>query len=110
MSLGRPAVNAVNGARRPSGRRVTRVDPVLQPDPGGTLTEGVVVRTTLVARLLGLRLLRIDGTVLIAPGRLGETTPRIAALPVDPYRLPGQDLARAGRLLEESHRALRRLR
>jgi len=91
-----------------SGRRGGALVPVLAPDPGGSLTEGVVVRTSLVARLLGVRLLRVDGTVLIAPGRLDATLLRSAPLGAVPALAPGEGLARAGELLEENHRVLRR--
>jgi hypothetical protein len=42
----------------------------LQPDADSKLTDGVVVETRLVARVLGLRLLRVDGVVLLSPGRV----------------------------------------
>ena len=91
-----------------SGRGRGALDPVLQPDPGGSLTEGVVVRTSLVARLLGVRLLRIDGTVLIAPARLDGTVLRAVPAGAVSRWAPGEGLARAGELLEANHRVLRR--
>jgi hypothetical protein len=44
----------------------------LQPDAESSLADGVVVETRLVARVLGLRLLRVDGVVLLSPGRVRE--------------------------------------
>ena len=40
------------------------------PDTASHLSDGVVVQTRLVARLLGLRVLRVDGVVHLAPARL----------------------------------------
>jgi hypothetical protein len=62
----------------------------LQPDADSSLADGVVVETRLVARLLGLRLLRVDGVVLVSPGRVRE-----APLPPPP---PGQPDAPSRRL------------
>ena len=44
----------------------------LRPDADSSLADGVVVETRLVARLLGLRLLRVEGVVLLSPGRVRE--------------------------------------
>jgi hypothetical protein len=54
----------------PPGSRA--VPTALAPDAGSHLSDGVVVETRLVARVLGLKLLRIDGLVLLAPARLGR--------------------------------------
>ncbi|WP_166137074.1 hypothetical protein [Nocardioides ochotonae] len=66
------------------------------------------MRTSLVARLFGVRLLRIDGTVLIAPARLDGTVLRSVPAGAASRWAPGEGLARAGELLEENHRVLRR--
>ena len=88
--------------------------PVLRPDAANRLVDGVVVETTLTARLLGLRVLRVDGTVLLSPGRLVDgahpavdatTTTRAA-----PGTAEDDTLARAGQLLRENGEQLRRLR
>lgn len=86
----------------------------LQPDAGARLTDGVVVETRLVARLLGLRVLRVDGTVRLSPARVVERPPAVvvpgstepAPLPRDapppaglPSYAPGGELARAATLL-----------
>jgi hypothetical protein len=39
------------------------------------LAGGAVVRTSLVARLLGLRLLTVEGTVLLSPVSFGSPPP-----------------------------------
>ncbi len=114
--------------RLATGATISRADPVLHPDPRSSLSDGVVVQTRLVAWLLGLRLLRIDGTVLLSPGRLdgdpgavpGRTVvpsygqPRAARPATGPTVAPsapaGGELARARQLLSESDRRLRRLR
>jgi hypothetical protein len=77
----------------------------IQPDPGRSLADGVVVETRLVARLLGIKLLRVDGVVLLSPGRVGEPRPP-GPVPTssreqrtaDGVR-PGERLALAGRLI-----------
>jgi hypothetical protein len=43
---------------------------MLAPTRGSHLSDGVVVQTHLVARLLGMRILRVDGVVHLAPARL----------------------------------------
>lgn len=57
-----------------------------------------------MARLLGIRLLRVDGVVTVAPAR-------VAASPVDPRAVPmtstmelGTGLERAAQLLRECRR------
>jgi len=64
----------------------------------------VLVETHLLARLLGIRLLRVDGVVTVAPAR-------ISAAPVDPRSVPltstmelGAGLERAAHLLRECER------
>src|SRR4051794_26245119 len=44
--------------------------PPLRPDAGSDLSDGIVVQTQLLGRVLGVRLLRIDGTVLVSPARV----------------------------------------
>ncbi len=86
---------------------------MLRPDADNRLGDGVVVETILTARLLGVRILRVDGTVLLSPGRLVQappqttngTAPTVAASATD-----DDTLARAGRLLRENGEQLRRLR
>ncbi len=82
----------------------------LAPDATSHLSDGVVVETRLVARLLGVRILRVDGVVHLAPARLegtrapaldrGRPTPR----PVAADRQLGDGLALASRLLENGDR------
>ena len=90
----------------------------LQPDANSSLADGVVVETRLVARLLGLRLLRVDGVVLLSPGRVRE--PEVAARAPDPPApvvrqedagpRPGERLALAGRLIASTGSRLERTR
>jgi hypothetical protein len=68
------------------------------------LSSGVLVETHLLARLLGIRLLRVDGVVTVAPAR-------ISASPVDPRSVPmtstmelGVGLERAAHLLRDCER------
>ncbi|MDD9347600.1 hypothetical protein [Mumia sp.] len=44
------------------------------PDGGPTLADGAVVRAHVVARLLGVRLLRLDATVVVTPPSAPETS------------------------------------
>ncbi len=55
------------------------------------LSDGIVVRTQLLGRVLGLRVLRVDGTVLVSPARPVSRT----------GQPPGAQLAEAARLLDE---------
>jgi len=75
----------------------------LHPDGDSHLSDGVVVETHLLARLLGLRLLRVDGVVLLSPGRLESPVLRS----VDGSPQVGHDLVEAARLLEETEATLR---
>ena len=65
-----------NGSRStaPGGRsrRGSSISPhaVVLPDGNGQLSDGVVIETRLKARLLGAPVLRVDGTVVVSPGRL----------------------------------------
>jgi hypothetical protein len=89
-------------------------DRVRRPTPG-SLAGGAVVHTTLEARLLGLRLLVVDGTITLWPARPAEVVvdsaepvralPRPAPAPgVVGARLPG-----SARRLAEAERRLREL-
>jgi hypothetical protein len=94
-------------ARWRAGRTGTGA-PALLPDPASRLSDGVVVETRLTARLLGLRLLRVDGLVLVNPARLVDRVP--AGVP--PGARPeatGDGLATAARLLRENDERLRGL-
>jgi hypothetical protein len=89
----------------------------LQPDADSSLADGIVVETRLVASLLGLRLLRVDGVVLVSPGRVREAplpaAPRgstgYASAPDDGER-PGERLALAERLIASTGSRLERAR
>ena len=63
----------------------------------------MVVETHLLARVLGIRLLRVDGVVLLAPGRLEEPAPTWVAPPA----IIGADLDEAARLIEVTDLRLR---
>jgi hypothetical protein len=70
-----------------------------------------VVQTHLVARLLGVRLLKVDGVVQLAPARLESApAPGITHAPTPttgPAPALGGGLAHAARLLEDGDRRLR---
>lgn len=60
----------------------------------------MLVETHLLARLLGVRLLRVDGVVTVAPARL-------AASPVDPRAVPIASTMELGVGLEHAAQLLR---
>ena len=64
----------------------------------------MVVETHLLARVLGLRLLRVDGVVLLSPGRLQTSS---AVPPATAVPSVGYDLTEAAKLLEETDSTLR---
>jgi hypothetical protein len=69
---------------------------VAVPDGRGRLAEGLIVEGSLVARLLGVRLLAIDARVVLAPARL-TALPQPA--PGRPHAV-GVKLVAAQRLLD----------
>jgi hypothetical protein len=73
----------------------------LAPDGDGRLSEGVLVETHLLARLLGLRLLRVDGVVTIAPARLAPSPRDPRAVPMTSTMELGAGLERAAHLLKD---------
>lgn len=105
---------ASEGRSRP-GRTVAVPLTTMEPDEDGRLSDGVLVETVLVARVLGLRLLRVDGTVLLAPARLHErpthaSSTVVTSRPTDGSSLePGLRLIEAGRLLRTNGERLRLL-
>ncbi len=97
------------------GRTVAVPLATMEPDEESRLSDGVLVETALVARVLGLRLLRVDGTVLLAPARLHErpvdTTPTVdpPAAVDGPAIEPGMRLVEARRLIRTNGERLRLL-
>jgi hypothetical protein len=86
----------------------------MEPDEESRLSDGVLVETALVARVLGMRLLRVDGTVLLAPARLHarsvRTTVVTSSLVPDTRSLePGARLVQAARLLRDNGERMRLL-
>jgi hypothetical protein len=78
----------------------------LEPSTSSHLSDGVVVQTHLVARLLGMRILRVDGVVHLAPARL-EPVDGVAARPVlAPPGTLGSGLAHASELIQDGDRRL----
>lgn len=77
----------------------------MRPARTSTLAGGAVVRTSLVARLLGVRLLTVEGTVLLSPVSFSDP-------PVDARTVPegiGARLGPSARLIDESIKDLRTL-
>jgi hypothetical protein len=63
----------------------------LAPSLDSRLSDGVLVETSILARVLGLKLLTLEGTVLLSPARLGEVNRGAAA----PHRQPPRRIAGA---------------
>ncbi len=85
------------------------------PDSSKRLSEGVVVQTSLLARVLGMKLLTVEGTVLVSPARLqgpdnyveetpsgGAKSPAERGLAASPNGLVGTRLGLTARLLDEN--------
>lgn len=111
----RPAVNA---ASLPDEGATGSTAIWTRPSGTDTLAGGAVVRTSLVARLLGVRLLTVEGTVLLSPASFGappadiaRTTARTTAQ-MDARTVPkgiGARLGPSARLIDESIDDLRAL-
>lgn len=76
----------------------------LAPDAEGDLGDGVLVETHLLARLMGVRLLRVDGVVTLTPARLVASPADPRAVPLTSAVAPGAGLERAAHLLRECDR------
>lgn len=90
---------------------------LVAPDESVALSDGAIVETSILARLLGIKLLTIEGTVILFPAKprgfvSAEPTARQSPVYVDAgvgpakvrpsYSRAGQGLAEASRLLQES--------
>ena len=74
---------------------------------GRSLSDGVVVEASVLGRVFGVRLLRLEATVVLSPAELVETAARPRAAPV-PVRATsvvrrgiGTGLADAARYIDE---------
>jgi hypothetical protein len=86
--------------------------------PTDTASDGFAIDTFVLARLLGIRLLTLEGVVLVSPARAtspaatdrkavaGPLEPTSPGPPLDP---PGASLARASQILSECSEELRAL-
>ena len=61
----------------------------------------MLVETHLLARVAGLRLLRVDGVVTLTPARLVASPADPRAVPLTSTLAPGAGLERAAHLLRE---------
>lgn len=76
----------------------------LAPDAGSDLGAGVLVETHLLARVAGIRLLRVDGVVTLTPARLVASAGDPRAVPLTSSLTPGAGLERAAHLLRQCDR------
>lgn len=77
--------------------------------PGGRLSEGLVIDASILARLLGVRLLRLDARIRFVPAELATVVPKPSAAILPPSgRLDDAVdlLAHASRALEHASREL----
>src|SRR5688500_8791623 len=66
----------------PRSSRTTPAGLTAVPDPGKRLSDGVLVEACIRARLLGIPLLKIEATMVLAPAGLTAPTSAARALPV----------------------------
>jgi len=83
---------------------VARTGTALAPDAEGDLGDGVLVETHLLARVMGIRLLRVDGVVTLTPARLVASPADPRAVPLTSAMTPGAGLERAAHLLRACDR------
>jgi hypothetical protein len=60
------------------------------PDPGKRLSDGVLVEACIRARLLGLPILKVDATVVLAPAGLTALTSAARDLPIGSSARPSR--------------------
>jgi len=71
-------------------RRRRRAEPiVVDVGEGGSLAEGTIVDTAIVARLARVPLLRLEGTVVLTPARALAAPPPLPSLPAPPPTVVG---------------------
>jgi hypothetical protein len=105
-------------ARRPPGRQAAApVALTAIPDRSWSLADGVLVEAVLRARLLGVRLLKIDATAVLAPADITARSPvahdvRVRSSARSSANSPprsgaaGQGLAQAVRRIDEGAKLL----
>jgi hypothetical protein len=82
-------------------------DLIAVPDDGGSLSEGLLVEASIVARLLRIRLLAIDARLIVAPAYVQRRTQTPVTLRKRDRRI-GTGLAAAERMLDEGAAGVRR--
>ena len=103
---GRPSGSTASPASERSELPTTVVTAV--PGAGRSLSDGVVVEASVLGRVFGIRLLRLEATVVLSPAELTGVAarPRAAPLPVRSTSVVrrgaiGSDLANAARYIDE---------
>lgn len=78
-------------ATEAASRRIVGPEPTLPraviADSNSRLSDGVIIETSVLARLLGVKLLTLEGTVLVSPAQVrddGYQVPAARAVPVEP--------------------------
>jgi len=111
ISVGRSTASAGRWTASAPGSRVSATsEPALiaRPSRDRSLSDGVVIEASVVARLLGLRLLRLRAHVTVLPADV-EPLRAVPSEPVPPFGDGRLDdavalLARASRTLDEAKR------
>jgi hypothetical protein len=90
------------------------------PDPSKRLSDGVLVEACVRARLMGIPLLKVEATVVLAPAGLTAPTSAPRVLPIRSSAqssrtarrsgVPGQGLAEAVRRIDEGAELLAKAR
>lgn len=68
------------------------------PDGHSRLSDGVIIETSVLARLLGIKLLTLEGTVLVSPAQLQEAYQAYATTVAAPAAVETPREIRAERL------------
>jgi hypothetical protein len=95
----------MRGAARVTPRRAGATSPLALeavPDRRRRVSDGVLVEASILARLLGLRLLTLDVTLVLVPAEVSAPAPTSAGNGLPPARpVPGGGLAAAVRSINE---------
>lgn len=94
--------------------RQTGLTALVSPDPTSNRPGSVIIETSILARVLGMKLLTLEGTVILSPAQLesGNSTDRTNPAPVEaptgrPTPEPSSDPGRVGPGLIEASRLIK---
>jgi hypothetical protein len=107
-----------NASRSDSNGSAQRTSVAVRPDRTRRLADGALVQASVRARLLGLPLLRLDATVVLAPAEISAAQstahqparPKNARSPAIPMTDTGHRLAKAVRSINQGAQLLAEVR